>query len=1674
MKTITTFLSVFVALISTVGFAQDYKDLMNDYSVNFYEVVAEAESYFASIDTRKKGSGLKQFERWRNENEPLFYPSGDRSQFDPLYARKAFDSYQKNYPTLVSQSKNRLDGWRELGPNSVDNITGHYAAGIGRIEEAQIDLSNPAKIYIGSRSGGLWRTLDEGATWVGGSTDFLPASGVNTIAIDPADSDHIVLNVRNAKNGTSYGLYESTDGGATVTETAFNPVNLGMGGLGSDFRINRVKYHPTIPNMVLIGTSEGIYKSTDNLTSWVKVEDIGSFFFIEFHPTDATIVYATNINGGASNRNFLYKSDDTGDSFSKTTEVSSNNSSRGYIAVASSEPNSVWWGSDSGVWKSDDQGETFAFINTAPSGTNIRGFAVNSTNTANLIAGYVDMFSTEDGGASFEQRTWWDLNRSEHGPGSYQERYINSTKYIHADTNIAYCFDGVFYAMTDGTLAKSEDGGITWENLMRSGVGVRENYKLGVSQSNKDVSISGSQDNGTSIKNTEGWIEYFGADGMEGIVHPLNPELMIGSFQRGGRIKTIDGGLTNSSATISGSTDGFWEAPLAYDPNDHLTVYDFRNAVHKSEDFGETHTLIGAPNGFTTINQAEIAQNNSDIMVLTGSDRIEKSTDGGATFTDIKGSLPNFFITDVAFDPTDDDTIIVVNTSIDDNGQKVFITTDGGTAWSNITFNIGNIPVHTVVIDHTSEKNIYLGTEVGIFTKPMSGDTWALYNTDLPNTAIEELEIVWGANIIKAATWGRGLWEFDLVGRASYPSIDYTEITTPPTETSPKAGEAQFVTSVINYSGTLSGVKVIWSQDTPSLENEIGMTNTTGSTWVSETAIPDFPVGTKVYFKVVATGSAGDESETYQFMYAAQEANYCSAEGAENTGGDWINQVTVNDFVNPSENDSYTLYDDVAPIILAQGATHTTTIQLASVFDGDDAGAWIDFNNNLEFEASEEITMSAYENNISTGTFTVPEGAVIGQLLRMRVRNSFFGDAIPCGSDAGEVEDYLVLVPAANDYCEAAGTENTGGDFIDRVTIGDFVNESEQTFYTFYEDLGPINLLTGASYETTIRLGTVFDGDSAGAWIDYNNDAIFTEDERITMSAYDGNTSTGSFTIPSGAVQGVPLRMRVRNSFFDAIAQPCGEDAGEVEDYLILITDELADYCIASGAATTGADWISQVSIDMLVNDSENDSYTFYDALSPVEMIIGNTYQTTVTLNTVFDGDQAGAWIDFNNNLAFEEGERIVMSAYENTVATGTIVVPSDAVANVPLRMRVRNSFFGDIVEPCGENSGEVEDYQIIINSNEYCTASGTENTGGDYINRVTIGDDVVNDSGKDSYTFYEDIGPAVLILGESYETTIQLNAVFDGDDAGAWIDFNDNMIFDAGEEITMSLYDAATNVSTGVITVPEDAVTDVPLRMRVRNSFFDAEAQPCGDDAGEVEDYLVLILADEYCSAMGTDNTGADYINSVTIGPEFVNNTGQDAYTFYEDLGPVVLTMGTVYETTIQLNALFDLDKAGAWIDFNDNGLFDSEEEIIMSGYDAATLVATGSIVIPEDAVLGEALRMRVRNSYFDEVALPCGDDAGEVEDYLVLVEEELSVSDTETGSFTVYPNPSVDKIFISSSSEQIERIVLFDLNGRKVLDQNVQSTSYTLDIRTLPQAMYFLHIQTKDSVSVQKVMKN
>lgn len=127
-----------------------------------------------------------------------------------------------------------------------------------------------------------------------------------------------------------------------------------------------------------------------------------------------------------------------------------------------------------------------------------------------------------------------------------------------------------------------------------------------------------------------------------------------------------------------------------------------------------------------------------------------------------KNGLPSGNISDVTVSNTNPDRVFVTLSSFNAN-NKVFESNDAGDTWVNISgTQLPNLPVNCIVFQSYAKDDLYIGTDIGVFHKDSSMTEWQLFNTGLPNVIVSELEIQYTAGKIRAATFGRGVWESDL------------------------------------------------------------------------------------------------------------------------------------------------------------------------------------------------------------------------------------------------------------------------------------------------------------------------------------------------------------------------------------------------------------------------------------------------------------------------------------------------------------------------------------------------------------------------------------------------------------------------------------------------------------------------------------------------------------------------------------------------------------------------------------------------------------------------------------------------------------------------------------------------------------------------------------------------
>ena len=759
--------TLFFALVAN-SFAQekDFANMMSDPGKSLFEVQAAFEKYFEGKDRTEKGKGFKAFKRW--EYMRKFRVDQNGMMPDPSIAYleyKKFKSNPSNQRISGSQQVFAAGDWTYVGPSNGVPTNG----GAGRLNFVTFDPNNTNTIYVGAPAGGLWKTTDGGQTW-STNTDELSVIGMSDLAIDPINPQIMYLGTgdRDANDTYSVGILKSTDGGQT-----WNPTGL-LWTITLNRTVSKILIDPTNTNVIIAATSFGIYRSLDAGNNWT-LEKSGSFKDMKFKPGDPTTIYATGTG--------FFRSTDNGDNWTQISSGFTSNVSfsRMALAVTPADPNYVYvlasaadYGHE-GIYRSTNSGATFTQRSSSP---NILGWsttgndqggqgwydltiACSPTNKDFIVTGGVNIWKSTNGGTSMQLMAHW------YGGGG--------APYVHADIHMLDFLPGsgtTIFAACDGGLFKSSNSGSSWIDLSDSpngqGLHIGQMYKLGVSNapSNPNLTITGWQDNGTSVHNSAtGAANYvLGGDGMECIIDYVNPNIMYGELYYGDISRSTNGGASWNNIVSSGGSgvdeDGDWVTPYIMHPTVNTTLLVGKSTLYRSTNSGNTWTTFNLPNLGSNITNIAYSRSNPSYIYAVSAGQISFTTNGGTSFTTING--PGGTISYIAVDPNNPQKIYVT-TSGYSAGSKVFVSTNSGTTWTNISHNLPNVPANCIAL-HPGSSNggLYVGTDIGVFYYDTSINTYVMYSSMLPNVIVTELEVQVATNKIRAATYGRGLWECDL------------------------------------------------------------------------------------------------------------------------------------------------------------------------------------------------------------------------------------------------------------------------------------------------------------------------------------------------------------------------------------------------------------------------------------------------------------------------------------------------------------------------------------------------------------------------------------------------------------------------------------------------------------------------------------------------------------------------------------------------------------------------------------------------------------------------------------------------------------------------------------------------------------------------------------------------
>lgn len=686
------------------------------------------------------------------------------------WREEAFRHIQSNN-VLPANSPNALS-WTQLGPGNIG----------GRIRAIAVHPSDPNTVYLGAVAGGVWKSVDGGSSWTS-LNDFMGNLAVCALVIDPNNPSVIYAGTGegffNLDAIRGAGIFKSTDAGATWNQlSSTNNANF--------YYVNDLDYDAA--NSVLYAaTRKGLYSSNDGGASFSpKVTGSGSDVHcmdIEIALTSPRTIFATF---GLFNQSEIWRSTDAGSTFSQNITLA--NYGRIEMAVSKSNPSVAYasfmdlntYGTGAIIYSTNAGSNWFYGTVPGPSYAGASTYtgtqawydnilAVDPDNANNVLAGGIDNWKSTNGTTSWTQKTNW-----------YSQ--AGAPPYAHADQHV-YAFapsnSSIVYLGNDGGIYKSTNKGETWTAL-NNNLFITQFYYGAVNPTGTTYA-GGTQDNGTlRTTGSSNWTEILGGDGGATEIDFNNPNNIYMEYVNLAFFKSTNGGSTffkamNGIPTGPNFYDGTTDrtqfiSPFSMDPNNSSTIVAGTYRVWRTSDGAANWSAIsgdltgdGTGQNGATISTVIVAKGNSSVIYVGCSNgRVQVTTNGGSNWNLRTSGLPNLAVTKIATDPNNPATAFVTFSGY--TTSRIFKTTDYGVSWTNISGNLPSLPTNCVAVNPADANNLFVGTDLGVFSTTNGGSNWVQDVTGMANVPVLDLDYRASDNKLFAATHGRSMYSAPISG----------------------------------------------------------------------------------------------------------------------------------------------------------------------------------------------------------------------------------------------------------------------------------------------------------------------------------------------------------------------------------------------------------------------------------------------------------------------------------------------------------------------------------------------------------------------------------------------------------------------------------------------------------------------------------------------------------------------------------------------------------------------------------------------------------------------------------------------------------------------------------------------------------------------------------------------
>jgi photosystem II stability/assembly factor-like uncharacterized protein len=478
----------------------------------------------------------------------------------------------------------------------------------------------------------------------------------------------------------------------------------------------------------------GVFKSTNAGQTWIKVIGLG------------TNVLSSTIMGRIG------------------LAVDPSNPSNVYAAIA---PPVAGGSGLPAIFKSADKGATWVELNNTLSCCSWYEDAiiVSPAQPNLLLTTGFSLLRSLDGGS-----TWADIGSGANGVALHPDQHAMA---FSADGRRLYVAnDGGGFSTRNAS-----DFAVAWNDLNATIATITFYPGNSIHPTNNNLSFGGTQDNGSlRYTGGLPWEGVTCGDGFYTAVGPGSPAAVFTNCQNIGINKSNSNGAPGTFFTaqngINTNDRSGWVSPLVMDPSTPSTLYFGTYRVYQTTDGANFWAAISPDltRGGTIRTIAVAPTDSNTVYVASDDNRVSVTANAGAktgaTWADISTGLPLFNpITRITVDTVNPMTAYLAFGGFSGSlnpSLHVFKSMNGGWSWTDISGNLPDIPVSKVVVDPDRHDVLYIATDIGVFSSPNGGVNWHPLVRGLPRVVVTDLVLHRPSRTLRATTHGRSAWDLRL------------------------------------------------------------------------------------------------------------------------------------------------------------------------------------------------------------------------------------------------------------------------------------------------------------------------------------------------------------------------------------------------------------------------------------------------------------------------------------------------------------------------------------------------------------------------------------------------------------------------------------------------------------------------------------------------------------------------------------------------------------------------------------------------------------------------------------------------------------------------------------------------------------------------------------------------